>query len=90
MSDQIRALLSEQQRRLVATVMSTVEPAIRPRVSQGEWASIRRRLMDAIGSYHDLVLDAMRVRDTGVLRNDAVAEVLAALHRIEQAVAEPD
>lgn len=84
--DPVRNLLAEQRNRLVATVLTKVEP----RVPKSQWRTCRQEIMDAIGIYHDLVLDVLKVTGDGTLRNEEALRLIQAVHessrRIESAL----
>ena len=78
--DPVRELIVEQRKRLVATLMHELEPKLRPTLGEREWRATRGKVLDAIGSYHDLVLDALKVGDRGVVRNEHAIELIEAVH----------
>lgn len=82
--DPVRELIVEQRKRLVATLMHELEPKLRPTLGEREWKVTRGRILDAIGSYHDLVLDALKVGDRGTVRNEHAVQLIEAVHRGQQ------
>lgn len=79
--DPVRRLIGEQRSRLVATLLSNLEPMLRP-LGETEWQRTRKTVMDAVGVYHDVVLDAYKVtRDGDSLQNDDVLRLIREMHR---------
>lgn len=77
--DPVRELIVEQRKRLVATLMHELEPQLRP-LGEREWRATRGKILDAIGGYHDLVLDALKVGDRGVTRNEHAIRLIEQVH----------
>lgn len=50
----------EQRRRLVAAIMEFAERELYPTVPTHVHARFRRRVLQAVGQYHDFVLDALK------------------------------
>jgi hypothetical protein len=76
-----RRLIVEQRRRLVAAVLGEAETTMRPHVPAAEWSAFRQKVLDAVGVYHDLVLDVLKVSRDDVVRNERALELLEAIHR---------
>lgn len=73
-----RELVGAQRRRLVARILGEVERAFDVRDLPEE---LRTGVMDAVGTYHDLVLDLLGVRDDeGVIRNEDAVRLLGEIH----------
>jgi hypothetical protein len=88
--DPVRRIVTEQRNRLVATLLTHLEPKLRP-AREREWQETRKVVMDAVGTYHDLVLDVLKVsREDGSIRNETAVELIRAVHtsqrRIEDAL----
>lgn len=84
----VRNMLSEQRKRLVATLMRTLETDVYPKLSRPEQEQLRRRTLDAIDRYHDVCLDLLKssVQD-GTAVNDEAIRLLVSLHgKLGQAV----
>ena len=88
-SDLVRRLLSEQRRRLVASLLGSVETA--PwwgRLNPQEQRSLREKVLASIGVYHDFVLDVVKVGGDDSVRNEEALHLIQAVHasqsRLEQ------
>ena len=75
--DLARQLLGSQRRRLVARLLGSVEREFDVTSAPPE---LRTEVMDAVGVYHDFVLDLVGARDDGVLRNEHAMRMLAEIH----------
>jgi hypothetical protein len=67
--------LKNRRDRLVGALLGQVEPVVAHRITDQEWAGLRAKIIDAVNSYHDSVLDLVKV-DDGVVHNDALIDVL--------------
>ena len=76
-----RALLIEQRRRLVASILDEAERTFRPKVTTSAWQSFRTKVLDSIGTYHDLSLDILKVTEQDTVRNE---ESLALLMQVRE------
>lgn len=87
MSDMVRRLMGQQRRRMVATVMTTVEKrAWWSTLSGPEQREFKEDLNRAIGIYHDFMLDVVQVGGEDELRSE---RALTLLESINQAVRHP-
>jgi hypothetical protein len=89
--DPVRRIVTEQRNRLVATLLTHLESRLRPLGGEREWQATRKVVMDAVGTYHDLILDVLKVsREDGSIRNETAVELIRAVHmsqrRIEDAL----
>lgn len=79
----IQEFLSNRRNRCVGSILGNAERAPWFReLSPTDRDAFRTVVRDAVGSYHDSVLDLVRAED-GVMRNE---EVVALLERIENSV----
>lgn len=69
----IRRLAVEQRKRLLASVLNAVEQEADPRLR-------RERVVAAINTYHDFMLDVIKVSDDGVIRNEDAIALIAQVH----------
>lgn len=77
----VRNMLIEQRKRLVGTVMTYVEKEVYPKLTEQERRALRKRMLTAIDSYHDVCLDMLKASvDDGLLLNDEAARLLARLN----------
>lgn len=67
--------LKNRRDRLVGSLLGQVEPVVTSKITDQEWAGLRAKIIDAVNSYHDSVLDLVKV-DDDVVHNDALIEVL--------------
>lgn len=65
-----------QRSRLVATVMEMAERELYPHVPAPTQARFRRRVLQAVGQYHDFVLDALKATISDEIENELVVELL--------------
>lgn len=74
----VKRLLTERRQRLVGTIMREAEATLFPAVSEAVRKAYRQKVLEAVGSYHDVVLDCMRasIDDGTIVRPDP--EVLLA------------
>lgn len=77
----VRNMLIEQRKRLVGTLMRYMENEIYPKLTEAERRELRKRVLTAVDSYHDVCLDMLKasVEDGSVL-NDEAARLLARLN----------
>lgn len=91
MSDDImRKLAGEQRRRFIAGVLGAAEMS--PwwgRLSVPEQKAYRDKILTSVGSYHDFMLDVIKVSHDDVIRNEHAVNLLQAVHdsqrRLERA-----
>jgi uncharacterized protein YutE (UPF0331/DUF86 family) len=77
----VRNMLVEQRKRLVGTVMTYVEKEVYPKLTEMERRALRKRILTAVDSYHDVCLDMLKASvDDGLLLNDEAARLLARLN----------
>lgn len=76
----VRNVLNEQRRRLTGTLMQYLEQNVYPRLSPDEQRELRRRVIGAIGQYHDTCLDMLKasVSDGSMINEDAI-QIIARL-----------
>lgn len=79
MSVSTQNFLRARRDRLVGTILGQAETSIKPLLSQDQWEAFRQQVQAAANSYHDTVLDLLKVED-GMVRND---EVVALLERVD-------
>ncbi len=76
----VKRLLSERRQRLVGTIMREAEATLFPSVPDSVRKAYRQKVLEAVGSYHDVVLDCMRASvDDGSVRQDPDV-ILAAIN----------
>jgi hypothetical protein len=73
-SDFVRALLTEQRKRLVATILGYIERNVSYKLTSDERLDLRDEIKDAINNYHDCVLDCLKasVNDGGMFNEHAL------------------
>lgn len=84
MADEVRDLIIEQRKRLVASLLSEAESSLKPHVSQPQWMAFRSKVLDSVGTYHDFILDVLKVsRKNGVLNEEAI-RLIKSVHTGQQ------
>lgn len=82
MSDEVRELIVQQRARVVAGILQHAERSFYDRLSPMERAAFRQKVLDSVGTYHDLVLDVVKVQRKGsMVLNEEVLPLLKAIHR---------
>lgn len=77
----VRNMLVEQRKRLVGTLMRHIEREIYPKLTEAERRELRKRILTAVDSYHDVCLDMLKASvDDGSVLNDEAARLLARLN----------
>lgn len=75
--DGLRKLLVVQRRRLVGTILGYGERELYPHLSKDQQQGFRNKVLGAVESYHDLVMDIVGVsEDDTVLVNAEAMELL--------------
>lgn len=64
----VRKFLRNRRDRAVGSILGYAESEIKPKLTQTQWESLRRVVLDATNSYHDTVLDLVKSEDSA--RND--------------------
>lgn len=85
----VRSLLNEQRKRMVGHLMQHIEAQVYPHLPQQAREELRRKVLAATSTYHDLCLDMLKasVNDGSVI-NDEAARLLAKLNtEVHQLVA---
>lgn len=80
----VRQLLVERRKRAVGTIMAYAERELYPGMSPRQQGEFRAKVLEAVGSYHDMMIDLSRS-----LVGDAVVntEALALLARVDAKLA---
>lgn len=69
----VRQLLVERRKRAVGTIMAFAERELYPGMSPRQQAEFRGKVLEAIGSYHDLMIDLSRsLTGDGVVNTEAL------------------
>lgn len=80
MSVPVQNFLRARRDRVVGTILGYAEDSIKAKVTPAEWEGLRQAVQSAANSYHDTVLDLVKVED-GTVRNDQVVELLDRVDR---------
>jgi hypothetical protein len=69
-----RNLLNEQRRRLVGNLMTYIESNVYRHLSEHEQRELRKRVLTAVGAYHDVCVDMLKasIDDGSIVNEDAV------------------
>jgi hypothetical protein len=91
--DMIRRLVGEQRKRLIAGLMNAVEASPwYAKLSAAEREAYRREVLTRVGTYHDFMLDVIKVADDDTMVNGHALEMIERVHasqlRIERSTRE--
>lgn len=75
----VRKFLKARRDRAVGSILGYAEAEIRPLLDKTQWEALRRVVLEAANSYHDVVLDLVKSED--VARND---HLIGLLERLDQ------
>lgn len=80
--DMIRRLAGEQRRRFIAGMLGAAESTQWwPKLSAPEQRAYRDRVMSSVGTYHDFMLDVIKVtHDDDSIRNEHAIELIQQVH----------
>ena len=77
----VRKFLTNRRNRAVGTILGYAETELKPQLSAQQWEGLRRVVLEATNSYHDVVLDLVKSED-GV-RNDHLVGLLRIRMRVD-------
>ena len=75
----VRKFLTNRRNRAVGSILGWSEAELRSQLTAQQWEGLRRVVLEATNSYHDVVLDLVKSED-GV-RNDYLVELLERVDR---------
>lgn len=90
MADEVRELIIEQRKRLVASLLSEAESTLKPKVSAQEWNAFRSKVLDSVGTYHDFILDVLKVSRRSSVLNEEAVRLIKQIHVGQQRLIEND
>lgn len=69
-----RNVLNEQRRRLIGNLMQYLESHVYAHLDEHEQRELRKRVLTAVGAYHDVCLDMLKasIDDGSVVNEDAL------------------
>lgn len=69
-----RNVLNEQRRRLIGNLMQYIESNVYEHMPEHEQRELRKRVLTAVGAYHDVCLDLLKasIDDGSVVNEDAL------------------
>lgn len=77
----VRNMLIERRQRLVGTLMRYMEIEIYPKLTEIERRELRKRILTAVDSYHEVCLDMLKASvEDGSILNDEATRLLARLN----------
>lgn len=77
----VRNMLNEQRKRLVGTLMQHLEAQVYPHLNDRERHDLRKKVLAATSSYHDICLDLLKASvNDGSMVNDEAIRLLARLN----------
>ena len=85
--DLMRRLAGEQRRRFVAAILGAAEQS--PwwsRLSVTEQRAHREKVLVSVGSYHDFMLDVIKVTNDDGVRNEHAISLLTQVHESQRRV----
>lgn len=81
MADIIRSLAVEQRKRLVASLMSHAEQSNWwSKLSSLEQRELRKKVLDSVGTYHDFILDVVKVSHEDGMVNEQALSLIQQVH----------
>lgn len=79
--DVVKRLLIEQRKRLVASVLGSLETSSAwSRLPEPERRQLREKVLSSIGTYHDFCLDVVKVGSEDSVRNDEALGLIQQVH----------
>ena len=78
--DMVRELATEQRKRLIARLLGELERSVKRKLEPDEWESIRQEVFEAVGVYHDFILDVFKVSKDDVIRNEVALDMIRQVH----------
>lgn len=77
----VRNLAVEQRKRLVGTLMEYAERNLYGHLNQAQQRAYREKVLQAVGAYHDMVLDVLKASvSDGSVTNQVALEMLAEIN----------
>jgi hypothetical protein len=91
MADIIKSLAIEQRKRLVASLMSYSEQSSWwAKLTSVEQREMRKKVLDSVGTYHDFILDVVKVSNEDSMVNEQALTLIQQVHagqaRLERAL----
>jgi hypothetical protein len=91
MADELRRLAIETRKRAVGSIMTYIETTDwYPRLPVGQQKDLRDKILAGIGTYHDLVLDIIKVGHNDTMVNEETLRIIQLVHegqrRLEQVI----
>lgn len=80
MADEVRELIIQQRGRCVAGILQLSEQTFYEKLTPAERKVFRQKVLDSIGTYHDLVLDVLKVQRKSNVINEEVIPLLRQIH----------
>jgi hypothetical protein len=75
-----RNMLNEQRRRLIGNLMTYIEANVYRHLSPDEQRELRKRILVAVGAYHDVCIDMLKASiDDGSMVNEDALKLMARL-----------
>jgi hypothetical protein len=76
-SDPVVAIVGEQRKRLIGAILGHAEREIYPSLTVAQQQAFRAKVLGAIGSFSDFVIDVLRGTSQGQWVNDDAMRLLA-------------
>lgn len=75
-----RNVLNEQRRRLIGNLMQYLEANVYAHLNEYEQRELRKRVLTAVGAYHDVCLDMLKASiNDGTMVNEDAQRLMATL-----------
>lgn len=92
--DRVKRLAGEQRKRLVAGLLNAVEATQwHKKLTPAERDAYRKEVFERVGTYHDFMLDVIKVADEEGMVNGHALELVQQVHlsqqRLERAIRQP-
>lgn len=77
-----RNVLNEQRRRLIGNLMQYLEGSVYQHLSEPQQRELRKRVLTAVGAYHDVCLDMLKASiDDGSVVNEEALRLMSRLSK---------
>lgn len=78
----VKRLIIEKRKRVIATILGHAEREFLKtgKISRDEFETFRSATLLAIDTWHDLMLDILKISDEDMMRNEHAVELLERVH----------
>lgn len=82
----VRRLAIEQRKRMLATILGYAESEVFPKLSKREQYELREKVVGAVNTYHDFILDVIKVNREDVVRSEEAVALIRQVHESQARV----